>query len=188
VGQIRLPAELTDLGCERLAAETSFARLLIVDKPNAPLHFWTHLIWFLKLFFQKYRRRASSGGCFWPAERCFSSASHAMRNRRRLARIAAKMLRSVYVRLNIAVEFEDILGKRALELSSARLRGYPRDRQSRPATTPRGFRSRPPIINIEPSASQHPLISMCRTPGLGVDPRWTGTEGSPHFDPKFEWS
>jgi hypothetical protein len=38
--------------CECLAAETSFARLLIVDKFNARLHFWTHLIRFLKLFWQ----------------------------------------------------------------------------------------------------------------------------------------
>jgi len=36
-GQIRLTVEATDVGCERLAAETSFARLLIVDKSNARL-------------------------------------------------------------------------------------------------------------------------------------------------------
>jgi hypothetical protein len=36
-GQIRLTAEVTDVGCEHLAAETSFARLLIVDKSNARL-------------------------------------------------------------------------------------------------------------------------------------------------------
>jgi len=79
---------------------------------------------------------------------------------------SGEILRSVYVRLNIAVEFEDILGKRALERSSARLRGNPKDRQSRPATTPRGFRSRCRLLTLSPRPHNTPSF-RCAGSRLG---------------------
>jgi hypothetical protein len=129
-GQIRLPAELTDIGCGRLAAGMRFARRLIVDKPNAPLHFWTHLIWFVKLFRQHMQEARIKWRMLLACRKMlrFGIPRHA--RPASIGENSGEILRSVYVRLNIAVEFEDNLGKRAMAPSSGRLRGNPKDRQS----------------------------------------------------------
>jgi hypothetical protein len=161
-----LPAEVPDLGCERLAAETSFARLLIVDKPDARLHFRTHLIWFLKLFWHHIQEAGIKGRILLA---CIEMLRFGIPRHAQSASIgenSGEILRSIYVRLNIAVEFEDILGKRALALSRARL---PRESKGSPISPPRLPLAGSDLAAdhyIEPSASRRPPYFEVPAPGL----------------------
>lgn len=80
---------------------------------------------------------------------------------------SGEMLRSVHVRLNIAVEFEDILGKRALALSGAG------EIQRIVNLAPRL-----PLADSDLVADHYIALGLTTTPhfdvpapGLGVDPR-----------------
>jgi polar amino acid transport system substrate-binding protein len=92
-----------------------------------------------------------------------------MRNRRPIGENSGEILRAVYVRLNIAVEFEDVPGKRALALSSA---GEIQRIANLAPRLPLADSDLAADHYIEPSASRRPLISMCRLPA---------------WDPRLDW-
>lgn len=149
------------------AADSSLARLLVVDKVNGRLHFCTDLIWFLKLLWGQVQGPAASEETriMWRMLlACISMLLPGMPSHAqsviRLARIAdipdqyvgGEILRVVYGRLNIAVEFEDVPGKRALALSSAgELDGEIQRIANLAHDYPTLVQISPPINYIEPS-------------------------------------